>query len=159
MSGVHRMGEPCPTCGGALTIIPDGSKQPPFCMACRKKLVEGIGQAFREGVISEEAVRGLSGEEEGTGGKLNIYTCQTCRGHLVTRDVDRGVTPFMIGCKAIPGCGGHMQSSMYRVFDQTMAETHQWYRPPAVQVLTPAEQQHVRQGGLLLRPAVKASPS
>jgi len=33
-------------------------------------------------------------------GEQNVYTCQKCGGHTVTIDVDEGVTPFMIGCRA-----------------------------------------------------------
>lgn len=84
-------------------------------------------------------------------GRLNIYTCTTCRGHIVTRDVDEGTTPMFTGCDATPGCAGTMQSSMYRVFDQTMRESHQWYRPSAVEVVGDAVRQHVSMGGLLLR--------
>lgn len=97
-----------------------------------------------------------TGEPEGRG--LNIYTCEKCRGHIVTRDVDQGVTPFSIACRARHGCGGWMQSSMYRVFDQTMRESHQWYRPPTIQVLTGGEHEHVKNGGLLLREAPHDHP-
>lgn len=86
-------------------------------------------------------------------GRKNIYCCED--GHyIVTVDRDEGVTPFMTPfmttCKA-PGCKKHMQSSMYRVFDQRLAATHEWYRPGAIEVLSPGEQQHVDQGGMLLR--------
>lgn len=86
-------------------------------------------------------------------GKVNIYTCKSCRGHIVTRDVDDGVTPASIRCKARPAmlCDGLMWSSMYRVFDQDMRESHQWYRPSAVEIVPPEAQEHVAQGGLLLR--------
>lgn len=84
-------------------------------------------------------------------GKLNIYTCELCRGFIVTRDVNEGVTPFMTNCRATPQCSGMMKSSFYRVFDQSMRETHQWYRPPADQVLPPHYAEHVRKGGLILR--------
>lgn len=89
-------------------------------------------------------------------GRKNIYTCGTCGGHVVTVDVDAGVTPFMIECKAAPmGCQGYMQSSMYRVFDQRMRASWEWYKPTVLEVgqLSEAEQHHVAQGGLLLRRA------
>ena len=90
---------------------------------------------------------------EGFAGKKNIYTCDTCHGHIVTIDLEDGVTPFMIGCRATERCKGMMKSSMYRVFDQTMAATHEWYKPGSAENLDYDTRKHVEQGGLLLRPA------
>ncbi|KQW22131.1 hypothetical protein ASC80_01670 [Afipia sp. Root123D2] len=84
-------------------------------------------------------------------GKKNIYVCDACHGHIVTIDVDAGVTPFMINCRAHPRCKGTMRSSMYRVFDQDMAASHEWYRPTPDDCLRPGEIEHVLKGGLLLR--------
>jgi len=85
-------------------------------------------------------------------GKKNIYVCDTCRGHIVTVDIDAGVTPFIVSrCRSTPGCEGKMTSSLYRVFDQTMRADFEWYRPPAAQQISDGERQHVRKGGLLLR--------
>lgn len=86
-------------------------------------------------------------------GRLNIYVCDKCRGHIVTRDVDTGVTPFMTSCKSTPDCQGMMKSSMYRVFDQDMAASHVWYRPTTAQFLSGGTLEHVMRGGLLLREA------
>lgn len=88
-------------------------------------------------------------------GRKNIYTCRTCRGHIVTRDADEGVTPFMLACRATPGCQGLMHSSMYRVFDGTMAASHEWYKPDVAQVMEPGTRRHVEKGGLVLRPIAK----
>lgn len=72
----------------------------------------------------------------------------------MTRNKDRGSTPFMVECHATKGCKGDMVSSFYRV-DQHQTPGYEWYRPR-----TPAErkkirdewtQQHVELGGLLLR--------
>lgn len=76
-------------------------------------------------------------EAIGFKGKKNIYTCDKCKGHVVTVDVDRGVTPFMIECKSTLGCKGMMRSSMYRVFDQDMRPDFEWYRPSAVEIVKP----------------------
>ena len=65
-------------------------------------------------------------------GKKNIYTCRKCCGHIVTVDVDDGVTPFMLKCRATEGCDGTMHSSLYRVFDQKMAAAFEWYRPSSL---------------------------
>jgi len=67
-----------------------------------------------------------------------------------------GVTPFMIKCRASFNCDGQMQSSMYRVFDQNMAETYQWYKPASLEDLRPGEIEHVKKGGLLLRKVEQA---
>ena len=91
-------------------------------------------------------------EPESMKGRKNIYTCETCGGHVVTVDRDEGVTPFAIQCRSAPiGCPGTMYSSMYRVFDQRMRASWEWYRPSAVEVLSDGERQHVKNGGLLLR--------
>lgn len=87
-------------------------------------------------------------------GKKNIYVCGKCHGHIVTVDRDKGTTPFMLRCRATADCDGMMQSSLYRVFDQTIAASHEWYLPtdPAeIAALNPGSQHHVRMGGLLLR--------
>lgn len=88
-------------------------------------------------------------------GKLNIYTCEKCRGHIVTKDVDAGVTPFMIRCYATEDCPGNMQSSMYRVFDQSMKASHEWYSPNKEELikLDRWSRDHVAKGGLMMRTA------
>ncbi len=85
--------------------------------------------------------------------RFNVYVCRSCRGHIVTRDVDKGVTPFTTSCKVTDGCPGLMQSSMYRVA-QFGPETHQWFRPANAAGLTQNTLDHVARGGLLLREAV-----
>lgn len=92
-------------------------------------------------------------EPEGFRGKKNIYVCLKCKGHIVTVDLERGVTPFMLRCRATVSCDGDMQSSMYRVFDQEIRADHEWYRPTAAEVLTAREREHVEKGGLLIRNA------
>lgn len=55
-------------------------------------------------------------------GKYNIYACDECGEHIVTIDVDAGVTPFTIPCGeyCTPNCKGSMISSMYRVAQNNM---------------------------------------
>ena len=86
-------------------------------------------------------------------GRKNIYVCRECKGHIVTVDRDDGTTPFMTNCEATEGCRGTMQSSLYRVFDQTMAAGFEWYRPDSSQMksATLHTLDHVNNGGLLLR--------
>lgn len=90
-------------------------------------------------------------------GKLNIYTCHACHGHVVTKDLDGGVTPFTITCRSTVGCKGLMQSSMYQVFDQSMKPDLVWYRPGADEVVPESLRQHVARGGLILGPAVRVA--
>lgn len=81
----------------------------------------------------------------------NIYTCHKCGGHIVTVDVAKGVTPFMIPCEF--GCKENMTSSVYRVFDQKVRADYEWYAPTAAEQLDLPQSylDHVRQGGLMLR--------
>lgn len=92
-------------------------------------------------------------------GRKNIYACKDCGSHIVTVDKDQGVTPFMIRCvathcEAPNGRKGMMQSSMYRVFDpdNIIRPSYEWYRPGLAQILSIGEAEHVKRGGLLLRP-------
>ena len=97
------------------------------------------------------------------GGRLNIYVCEACRSHIVTRDVDEGVTPFMLssaeycpkGCVSEKPGGVHMSSSFYRVWDQRIREDYQWYAPGPEESagLNPYHADHVERGGLLIRKA------
>ncbi len=84
-------------------------------------------------------------------GKKNIYVCEKCKGHIVTEDRDTGVTPFLTSCKVTEGCKGMMQSSMYRVFDQSMEADYEWYRPDNFNGQPPGVMDHLLQGGLLIR--------
>lgn len=84
--------------------------------------------------------------------RFNVYVCRSCQGHIVTRDVDKGVTPFTTSCKVTAGCQGLMESSLYRVA-QVGPETHQWFRPDSATGLTQGLLDHCARGGLLLREA------
>lgn len=103
----------------------------------------------------------------GRKGCKNIYVCERCSGHIVTVDLEDGVTPFLIRCEATYACEGMMKSSFYRVQDQTIRASHEWYRPTIVMHIDQWEREHVAKGGLLLRkigqqpmpPAVKIPKS
>lgn len=86
-------------------------------------------------------------------GKKNIYVCPDCYDHIVTVDRDHGVTPFMIKCQRTKICGGMMESSIYRVFDQRMNAEFEWYTPGPEDLIkqTPSVRYHVDRGGLLMR--------
>jgi hypothetical protein len=93
-------------------------------------------------------------------GQRNVYIC-TQGHHLTTVDLDDGVTPMFIKCR-VPIkrprgalCSERAHSGFYRdPMGGWAAPTHGWYRP------SPAEraglerdlQEHVDNGGLLLRP-------
>jgi hypothetical protein len=117
----------------------------------RLSTLHRIPATTREALKLAAAALDGAGDRAGFVGHVNIYTCDACRGHIVTRDLERGVTPFMLRCEATEGCTGTMTSSMYRVFDQNMLEDYQWYRPTEDQQLTDWEREHVSKGGLLLR--------
>lgn len=86
-------------------------------------------------------------------GRKNVYTCRDCGGQIVTVDSDDGVTPFGLLCRMGGTCLGIMRSSCYQV-DQTLAPTHEWFRPSLKNARRkgPAMLDHVKQGGLDLRP-------
>jgi len=105
----------------------------------------------------------------------NVYRCEYgC--NTVTVDVDRGVTPFMIKCKSVsrPGrplmpsltgpdgeCVGTAHSSFYPGAPRPPhlpAPTHEWFRPSELAGLSDDDADHVRRGGLLLRPRTAADP-
>jgi len=94
-------------------------------------------------------------------GAKNIYCCDTCHRHLVTQDIDDGTTPFIIACQATVGCRGRMYSSLYRVFDpeDRLMPTHEWYKPGPLEIVKPHLAEHVRMGGLLMRPRDGRAPT
>lgn len=83
--------------------------------------------------------------------RINVYVCQYgCQ--LVTVDVDKGVTPFMIKCRRKPTlerpikrdyltedgtCAGTMKSSMYPQGPKPPGigePTMEWYRPDEYEI-------------------------
>lgn len=86
-------------------------------------------------------------------GQVNVYTCGMCRGETVTVDVDNGVTPFMLRCRATEGCVGDATSSFYRPRAGHAEPAWEWYKPSASEVakLSPGMRAHVEMGGLEIR--------
>lgn len=86
--------------------------------------------------------------------KKNVYVCQTCRKKIVTIDIDEGVTPFMIDCKATKECNGTMYSSFYSV-DQLLEPEFEWYKPTSFDHYPEEYREnmikHVEDGGLDIR--------
>lgn len=88
------------------------------------------------------------------GDKVNAYFCATepcCGFHFTSRDVDQGVTPFLMPCR----CGGQAQSLFYRASGHLFEHgiDIEWYAPDNAEKLrlTGPSFEHVRQGGLLFR--------
>jgi hypothetical protein len=96
----------------------------------------------------------------------NCYTCGQCGYVTVTVDVDYGVTPFMISCKASEKCQGSALSGMYPKAprpDHFPAPTYEWYKPSKsemnrLELQSPATWDHAKQGGLLLRKRTDREP-
>ncbi len=93
-------------------------------------------------------------------GRENGYTCSVCSGVTMTIHVDDGVTPAFIDCRASPDCKGVAGSMFY---PEGPRPAHlpdpawEWYRPTRKQTRRldrkyPGVAQHVRAGGLWLRP-------
>ena len=107
--------------------------------------------------------------------RINVYRCQYgC--HTVTVDVDDGVTPFMIQCRSRSTperpikakylgeegfCKGTAESSFYPRGPKPLhigEPKWEWYKPTTPEVMSNAEFEHVKQGGLLLRPRTEREP-
>ena len=84
---------------------------------------------------------------------INCYTCPECGGRTVTIDVDDGTTPFLLRCKATPGCEGMAESGLYRPPPDCGPPQWEWYKPGPEETrrLPRPMREHVQQGGLLLR--------
>ena len=99
----------------------------------------------------------------------NAYYCEDCKGYVVTIDVDQGVTPMFLRCRATPGCKGMSKSMMYPKEPWPAVDgfgapiptepTYEWYRPGKRERrrLDADSRHHVGQGGLLLRPVAQPS--
>lgn len=82
-------------------------------------------------------------------GKINVYTCPN--GHqTITKDVDEGVTPFMLKCRS--GCNEMARSCFYNC-DQTLKPKYEWFKPSQKEFnkMDKPMQEHIKQGGLDLR--------
>lgn len=86
-------------------------------------------------------------------GKENAYECQSCKGIICTIDIDEGVTPFIIECLATK-CGGEMHSSFYPTQPKPPEmpdAAYEWYKPTDLSKYSPAMQDHIKMGGLVIR--------
>lgn len=92
-------------------------------------------------------------------GRENAYLCDVCGGYTSTIDVDDGVTPMLIACRASGNegeCSGTAHSLMYPSGprpDRVPAPAWEWYAPDTIELMNVDQEtfQHCRKGGLLLR--------
>lgn len=83
--------------------------------------------------------------------RINCYVCDKCGYITKTKDIDKGVIPFMFTCKK---CGNLMAKSTF--FNDIVPErkpTIEWYRPTLKEVLKMRNKQdgmleHILDGGL-----------
>lgn len=86
-------------------------------------------------------------------GVYNLYQCDKCDSFKMTLYGDKGVTPFMIGCK----CGGMMtHTKTYKSISERVGFI-KWVRPTLEQTLKLPEGmiEHVLNGGLVLESDLK----
>jgi hypothetical protein len=94
-------------------------------------------------------------------GKKNAYQCRKCGKYTITVDVDEGVTPMLLGCRADgslePTCEGQAVSMFYPPEpwpdDVPTEPQFEWFRPTGAEydALSPEMKEHVDKGGLDLR--------
>lgn len=120
-------------------------------------------------IFDEARAVGLKMEAEGQSFKrrINVYACTPplaptttmkggCGYWIITIDRDAGVTPMFVKCGH---CGGTASSRMYKV-GPGLEPTHEWFRPSSAEDLPTGYTvdgiaDHLRNGGLLLRPIGK----
>lgn len=97
-------------------------------------------------------------------GRENVYVCPECNGYTVTIDVDAGVTPFLLKCRAKGDgmCTGMAVSSCYPKGPRPTnmpAPAWEWYKPKGMdyQKLSSEMKRHVDKGGLYIR--ARAAPA
>jgi ssDNA-binding Zn-finger/Zn-ribbon topoisomerase 1 len=106
---------------------------------------------------------------EDTTGQVNGWYCPTCGQVTYGIHLHHGVTPMFLGCRATPDCTGVAASLMYP-WSRRLSEaddrlpawlgrpgtgvTLEWYMPDDQELLElePQALDHVRNGGLLMRP-------
>lgn len=96
-------------------------------------------------------------------GRENAYRCDDCGKFTTTIDVDEGVTPMFLGCRATPGCKGRAVSSCYPEGPRPAhipPPAFEWYRPTPKQARRMGREMadHVARGGLALRPVRAGNP-
>lgn len=96
----------------------------------------------------------------------NVYTCTKCGGYTVTVDVDDGITPFILRCRASGKegeCNGRAYSSCYPNGPRPAKippPAWEWFKPIGSEYnkLSRDMKEHVDKGGLDLRKRTDALP-
>lgn len=107
---------------------------------------------YKELVENIEDAQMFDGRNSG----VDVYTCKECGAKFYTKYAHKGVTPFVIGCKACgKGCANHNQTISeqdWRKLEAQGEKLHYWVRPTIGQLrqLSPGLLDHVLQGGLVL---------
>lgn len=85
--------------------------------------------------------------------RINGWLCKVCQRWTVTVDVDHGVTPMFLACRAAEGCDGTAVSAMYQPPEDIGEPQWEWYRPTDKQArrMGPGMADHVARGGLAIR--------
>lgn len=124
----------------------------------RRSVARAGGPDLRTPVRSAGVARVL---DETRVGAINAYCCDDCGGYTVTRDVDPGVTPMFLACRADgqedSGCRGRAVSLGYPKGPppEWLPEVAwEWYAPLQGDPLLvhPEMRDHAQRGGLFLRP-------
>lgn len=91
----------------------------------------------------------------------NVYVCNLCGRLMITVDVDTGVTPMFINCRAGDDkCQGSAISGMYPLAPRPAslpAPEWEWFRPPLSQYFCPMSDYELK-GGLTLRKRTDREP-
>lgn len=84
--------------------------------------------------------------------RTNCYVCHNCFHITKTRDIDKGVTPFMFPCEE---CKKLAYSVLYKDMLPSKEPTIEWYRPSLKECFKLRKDQgtlnHIFNGGLLSR--------
>lgn len=110
--------------------------------------------AFRPPSETENLVQAHTYPDKGP---YNGYKCEKCGVITLTMDVDDGVTPMFLVCRAEGSCDGQSVSLGYPsgpVPEELLPVRFEWYRPDQdeINTLEPSMIDHVSRGGLVLRP-------
>ena len=81
--------------------------------------------------------------------RINQYTCWECGERIITVDIDEGVTPAMLACRATDECGGTMHSHRYQV-EGNPTPTYEWYKEKG-RIKDQEMRKYIERGGLVLR--------
>ena len=106
-----------------------------------------------EGILAKIETLLQEYNENGPQPVFNRYVCRACGNLTITKDVDPGTSPFMIGCTK-PSCTGDALSGFYQTGQDRDKWDFEWYRPEDILAYlrdNPKDEDHIVNGGLILR--------